>query len=231
MGGRGAGSGSSGGGKSLQVKSVVVQSGNTVDLSAFPLIYGKTDTTLSKAARSAVESFEGSNLKKKTEYGLIVDADGNQIYTAHGGKGSVSMPSFFYQKDAVMTHNHPRGKGEEGTLGGTFSGSDMKVFAKTPIATMRASAAEGTYCITKGQRFDSKAFDTFTQEIDSRRTRIFNKKVKQLNNDYYAKKITYAQYSEKVDHEFNHMLVGMHNDYLAGQKQYGYTYTLERRSS
>ena len=230
MGGRGAGSGASGGGNTLQVKSVVVQSGNTVDLSAFPLTYGKPDSAISGNARAAVEAFEQSHLKSKTEYGVLLDANGNQVYTAHGGRGSVGMPHFMYQQSAIMSHNHPRGKGSENSLGGTFSSGDLSVFSRTAVTTMRASAAEGTYSITKGPGFDKTKFAAFATKTQSIRQSKYRSKIKALGKEYQQGNITYGQYSARADREFNHMLVGLHNDLLAGQKQYGYTYTLERRS-
>lgn len=231
MGGRGAGSGSSGGGSGgVPVSSVVSQGGQTLDLSQFPLKYGKADSSLSGAARSAVEAFEKSHLQHKTEYGILLDANGNQIYTAHGGKGSVSMPRYFYSKADIMSHNHPRGKGDEGMLGGTFSGADLQVFAQSGLSTMRAAAAEGTYSISKGANFDKQGFSTYAKQVEQQRYSKYKSKMKQLAADVNSGKIRYSEYSTRADHEFNHMLVGMHNDILAGAKQYGYNYTLERRT-
>ena len=228
MGGRGAGSGGGGNAKPVIVTNVVTQSGDTADLSAFPLTYGKPDPALSATARTAVQSFESSHVNRKTEYGLLLDANGNQVYTAHGGSGSVSMPRSAYGKSSIMTHNHPRGKGEEGTLGGTFSEADLAVFANARITTMRAAAAEGTYSITKGPNFDDMGFSSFIHKVAGSRSRIYNKKVNGLVSDYKAGSITYNEYFQKATSEFNHMLVGMHNDLLSGRSQYGYTYTLER---
>lgn len=147
---------------------VVVQSGDEISLDS-PLIYGQKDAAISGDVRTALEAQETKRLKAKTEYGLMFGKSGEPVMSeVHGGKGSVSIPhEAFLIKDGIFTHNHPRGKGDEGVLGGTFSTADMKIFAETPTRTMRASAAEGTYSITKTLSFDKAGFNSYISKIDS----------------------------------------------------------------
>ena len=46
--------------------------------------------------------------------------------------------------------------------------------------------------------------------------------------DVQSDRARYEEYSKKSAKEFNTMLVNLHNAYKQGEKQYGYTYTLER---
>jgi len=131
---------------------------------------------------------------------------------------------------ATLTHNHPRGKGEEGQLGGTFSAQDMRTFSNNRMSTMRASAAEGTYSITKTAGFDRSGFSSYISSIHKKNDSIMQSAHKQLTNDIVSGKVTgYREAKKRSDAIFNAFLINLHNDMIAGQKQYGYTYTLERR--
>ena len=225
--------GSSGiaGGTSGNAKAeIVVQSGDKVMLDS-PLIYGQKDQAVTGNVRTAIEAQETKRLTAKSEYGLMLDKYGNPVGSeVHGGKGSVRMPyGVFLTKGGIFTHNHPCGKGEEGVLGGTFSPADMKTFAKNPTWTMRASAAEGTYSITKTLSFDSAGFNSYVSKINSAATSALNKANTDLLNNVRMGNVAYSDYTQKAKNNFNNFLVEVHNGMLAGQKQYGYNYTLEER--
>lgn len=223
-------SGANSGGR-YAAKEVVVQSGDTVDLSDSPLVYGGNDTILTQAQRDRVKIQEDKRLSAKSEYAIIVDENGLvRGGEYHGGKGSVKMPaSLFNNENAVFTHNHPRGAGQEGILGGTFSDADLDNFASLKIKSSRASAAEGTYSISKTNKFNSAGFKSYVGQMDAKAARKMNAKQKALGNDYDAGKITYSDYSKAFNKAFNEYLIDRHNGLLAGQKAYGYSYTLERR--
>jgi len=227
-----------GGGGRMAAVSVVVQSGDKIDLSETPLVYGNNDPAIRGTARQAVEAQETKRLSAKSEYAIVLDENGNQIVPeSHGSKGKVVVNGL--SQATIMTHNHPRGKNEEGTLGGTFSNKDCLRFSeKTRLQTMRASAAEGTYSITKGKGFDADGFRKYSSSIEANRRADLKKATKvhanRIQAEYDAGKIDYATATKQLrslcNKEFNKYLVAVHNDYLAGQKQYGYSYTLERRS-
>ena len=213
------------------LKSVRVQSGNTVDLSDTPLVYGKPDATITGAQRKTLEEQEKKRLDAKVEYGMIVDENGLQRgMEKRGGKNSVKMPySYFEIENATMTHNHPRGIGEENNIGGTFSSEDLDSFTKHKIRTMRASAAEGTYSISKTNKFDANGFDAFQKKVSSDAFTTYKKAAKEVKNQHSNGSIDAKTANGKIDKLFNKMLVDVHNELLSGQKKYGYTYTLEMR--
>lgn len=225
MGGRGSNSGL---GSTNALTSVVVQSGDTADLSANPLKFGKLDKALTDTTRPVIESFEKKYKGRKSEYGILVDANGNVLQEAHGGKGSVSLNSYLYGKAEVMSHIHPRGKNEEGCLGGTFSKSDLDNFSLFKnLKVMRASAAEGTYSISKTDNFDRAGYHQWVKQMTADTRANYDKAFNVLKNDYKAGNIKWNEFEKKSKDAFNTYIVGVHNELLANQKKYGYKYTLE----
>ena len=211
--------------------SVMGGSGEKIDLTDIPLQYGKKDATLTGKERKNVEEFEKKRVSAKTEYAVLLDENGDRINTKdyHGGKGSVKLPHEDVTKSKTMSHNHPRGKGEEGTLGGTFSGADTRAFSHNAnMQTMRATAAEGTYSISKTKDFKSHAFRAFHKQSESKHMGEYKKTAAKIQKDLYSNKITPMKAKELNSKAFNKAMVNMHNDLLGGQKTYGYTYTLEQ---
>ena len=49
-------------------------------------------------------------------------------------------------------------------------------------------------------------------------------------NEWLKGKITATEYNTRNKNAFNKMLIALHNDLLAGQSQYGYSYTLEDKN-
>ena len=192
------------------------------------LIFGGDDKAVPQAVRKNLDDWENKRYKSKIEYAISYYPDGTPIGAEkRGGKGSVRTPLSYHATDgATFTHNHPRG---DGMLGGTFSGADLRNFAFGGNTTSRATAKEGTYSISKGKNFDSKGFNSYVAKAnaDFKNTqREFNSKIQKSYNDG---KISYEQAVLEQGKAFNTALVKLHNTYLEGQKQYGYTYTLEKR--
>ena len=232
----GRGSSKAGGGGGKTVTSVVAQSGATIDLTSIPLTYGKKDPTMSKAQRKTIEAFEAKRVDRAVEYVMIVDAQGNSTipYSAgdiKGRSGSCNVNPAFFNGGEVLSHNHPRaGKNEKELLGGTFSEADLSTFAKHgSMKTIRATAAEGTYSMSKGAGFDAKGFAAFAKQTDATHYKAYKNTANQLASDFNSGKITYSAYTKGNNKAFNKMLVDLHNAYLNGQKTYDYTYTLEKR--
>lgn len=199
---------------------------------------------MSTAERTAVDAFENKRFKNKIEYGTLIAINGRVLIEKKGSSGSVSMPSGYYKLASVMSHNHPRGKGEEGLIGGTFSEADISTLNYDRLYTIRATAAEGTYSMTKGVSFDSAGLQAYYRKVDNSLNKAFTQSVMDAVNAYTklrtehanggnvsAKAVqdAYQHYKDTETREFNRYLVGLHNALLAGQKKYGYTYTLERR--
>lgn len=226
MGGRGADSGLS---SANAATSVVVQSGDTADLSKNPLRYGKLDKGLSKDTRTPIEEFEKKYKGRKSEYGILVDKDGNVLQESHGNSKSVGMSTYLYGKAEVMSHIHPRGKNEEGCLGGTFSKEDVDNFSGfNNLKVMRASAAEGTYSISKLDNFDKAGFHQWVKTAFPAERAKYSTAFNALKKDYYSGKIKYDKFSQGAKDAFNTYMVSLHNEIAANAKKYGYYYTLEK---
>lgn len=221
-GGRG---GQRGGGGSVGPTSLSIGT-DTIEMSS-PLVYGKKDPALSGAVRAAVETWEAKRSKNKVEYANAWDKNGRALGEVKGSKGSVRIPySYHNQPGGSYSHIHPR---EAGILGGTFSQADIQNMVSHTTEMTRAVAKEGTYSISKGQNFDGKGLLKYFAAEDNRITKAYKAEEKQYRNDYHAGKITYAEYDAKASKAANDMLVNLHNALLAGRKQYGYNYTLEKR--
>lgn len=191
------------------------------------LKYYGDDKAVKGIVRKNIEAWETKRGKAKIEYAYSVDANGNMIDRERkGGKGSVRASFQMHDTPgATFTHIHPRG---DGILGGTFSTADLRNFANFANTTVRAKAKEGTYSISKGKNFDAKGFMNYIRQADSNVTKDYKNKIKSLNKQYRDSSMTYDEYSKKSAKEFNTMLVNLHNEFKKGEKQYGYTYTLEQ---
>ena len=192
------------------------------------LKFGAKDPALNPTVRKNIESWEAKRANAKVEYAYSVDANGNPIGRGEirGGKGSVRTPySYHSTPDATFTHIHPRG---DGMLGGTFSDADLSNFAYFGNKTERAKAKEGTYSISKDKGFDAKGFMSYAKSSQSKHRDEYTKKVDNLVKTYRTTDMSYDDYLKGNAKAFNTYLVKRHNDLIAGQKKYGYKYTLEK---
>ena len=228
FGGRGASSGGGeGGGGDSATGELGLPDGSKIEFDG-TLHYDGDDKAVQGTARQAISEWEDKRFKNKVEYAFAVDENGNPIgKEIRGGKNSVRTPYYYHNTpNGTFSHVHPR---EDGILGGTFSEQDMKIFATRRGRTIRATAKEGTYSMSKGSNFDSAGFRTYVAEGNSK----FKTTNRSLSDGYYKQyasgQITYAQYKLGVAKSFNTALVQLHEHYRSGQAQYGYTYTLERR--
>lgn len=204
--------------------------GTSIDLSGSPLHYGGKDPNLTGAVRTAIEEFENKRWKNKIEYSRFVDANGSVIEENRGGKGSVRATLHARMSAEAMTHNHPRTGDESGLLGGTFSTSDLNNFVRFSQTTYRATAAEGTYSISKLKGFDSRNFKQYYTSESAKNRGAYSTTMTNLNSSYRSGSMSYDDYRAEAHRAFNTYLVAEHNSLRAGQKLYGYHYTLERRS-
>lgn len=239
MGGRGSNSGLSPK-PTNAATSVSLDDGTEIDLSDFPLTYGEKDAYVDGDRRKAIEEFEDKRYKAKIEYGQVIDKDGNVLYNNKGSKGRCHLDYFALQSEGgVATHNHPRSGKDAGALGGTFSIADLTIVANRKISTIRATAAEGTYSITKQAGFKASEFLNYANGVEKRLRAAYNAELKtlgeKLNADYKnakspsESKSLWEKYHQESTKAFNKYLVNSHNSLLAGQKEYGYSYSLERR--
>lgn len=210
--------------------SAVGSDGKDIDLSGSPLHYGGKDPNLTGKVRTAIEEFEDKRYKNKIEFSRFVDANGNIIEENKGGKGSVRATLHARQTAEAMSHNHPRSGNENGTLGGTFSTGDLNNFVNYNQTTYRATASEGTYSISKLKGFDGKGFKQYFTSENSKNRAAYKQAISGLNSSYRSGGMSWKDYNAAANKAFNAYLVSEHNSLRAGQKLYGYHYTLERRS-
>lgn len=204
---------------------LVLPNGSKIEFEG-ELKFGGKDVTLTKEARKKIEAWEEKRVKNKIEYAYSVMEDGTPVGPeVKGGKGSVRSPIAYKQDGATFTHIHPRG---DGMLGGTFSKADLNNFANNPAKTTRAKAKEGAYSISKTSNFDAQGFKGFVDGANRQFNSTYKAKVNAMASDYKSGKISYIDYKKGNAKAFNTALVELHNIYLSGQKQYGYTYTLEK---
>ena len=192
------------------------------------LIFDGDDKTIPQAVRKNLDDWENKRYGNKVEYAISYYPDGTPIgKEVRGGKGSVRTPYNFHMTDgATFTHNHPRG---DGMLGGTFSNADLGNFALGGNTTYRATAKEGTYSISKGKNFDTKGFTSYYKNESAKVRQNYENETNKLRKSYRNSEISYDDYVLKAGKAFNTYLVQQHEVLRKGQKQYGYTYTLEKR--
>lgn len=225
------GSNSSGGGGSgnTVATSVITQAGVEVNLSESPLVYSDPKNGFDEHTKEVISQFVKDAVKYKSERGIILDANGNQIGDVRVGKvGSVYNPTTM---DTEITgHTHARGKGQEDIIGGTFSiqRGDMSNFVNNDHANTKfAVGPEGTYSITKKSNWDGQGFLSYMTDQHKQRQSERANRMKPYGQALNRGDINYTEYT-KINHaDFNRFLVDLHNDMLAGQKKYGYSYGLD----
>ena len=189
------------------------------------LRYYDNDRNFTQAQRTAVDAFENKRVKGKVEYGTAIAPDGTVIGEKRGGKGSVSTPVWWAKDGAIYSHIHPR---EEGLFGGSFSRGDIEVFANDKYGTMRASAKEGTYSMSKLSNFDANGLKQYARkleaEMDKKADVAYKACEKAIKN---GKK--YEDAIKQYYKEINTAFIEWHEGYKAGESKYGYYYTLEKR--
>ena len=228
MGGRGASSGNGGGrGKFTAKGELTLPNGSKIEFDGDLKYYGD-DKAVTGAVRKSIETWEAKRVGAKIEYAYSVDANGNMIdKECRGGKGSVRATLAMHATDgATFTHNHPRG---DGMLGGTFSTADLHNFAFYGNTTARATAKEGTYSISKTKNFDKTGFNKYVAKVNSDCSKKYKTDQKKLGDKYLNSSMSRSEYEFASAKLFNNYLIDLHNGYKAGEKQYGYTYTLEKK--
>lgn len=238
------GRGSSGRGGNVE-RSLTLRDGTVIDLSGSPLQYGGNSSTPANV-RSVVEGFEVKRRDNSIEYGYAVDANGNVLEEKRGSKGSVRTSYYALNNADTYTHVHPREKGSA-SLSGTFSVADLRNWSMFNVREYRATGREGTYSIAKQSNFDAKGALRYFNDTERTLRSAYTKAAKDIQSDYNKKakaifdgpgdrtqklaahETILKEAQGRLDRATNKMLVDLHNGYMKGQKQFGYTYTLERR--
>lgn len=230
------GSNSSGGGSGgVKVATTVkTQSGRELDLLYTPLIYSDPKHGLSQDQIDAINAFTEDKWShdRASEYGALINADGTIMWAGRGENGAINMP-VTRDESMITGHTHPRKSKngyEEGKLGGSFSVADVEGHANESARTQFAGAYEGIYFMTKQSNFDKRGVVEYSKKIHETRRKEYDAMMAINESQYRNKQIDYKGYIDAYYRAFNTMLIGLHNDYLDGQKQYGYTYGLVERT-
>ena len=209
------------------VKNKLVVGGDTIEFDG-DLVYTGKDPNLSPAQRSAIEAWEDKRITAKIEYATLADASGSMMGEVKGGKGSVRTPAWWGTvRNGVFSHIHPRD--DKTQLGGTFSPDDLFSWINSSNSTIRAAAKEGRYSISKTSSFNRVGMAAYVRSVNKKWKSALDSEVMKLKNSYAQNQISYSEANKQLSKAFNTYLVGIHNDLLSGQQQYGYNYYLEKR--
>ena len=215
----------------------MAQSGDTVDLSGAPLSYTNDDSSLTGDKRAEIEGFEKKRGNAKIEYAYMLDENGKPVREeVKGKKGHVDVDSGDLMKTETFTHIHPRGKGEEGYLGGTFSKGDIATFTKYTadgsahgkMKCFRAKATEGTYYIRVEKGFNLAGLKQYHSDMHKKFEGEVKRQRVELNKRYKTTKMDYNDYIAEYKNIWNRGMTSFHEDMIRGQAKYGYSYGLER---
>lgn len=227
MGGRSGSSGIGGGGGNISKYVNETRGVGKIDLTDNPLQYGPKDYSINKKVRSTAEEFAERHKKDRVEFVAAIDKNGEILDEAVGDEHSAKLSNRAIDRAVELTHNHP---GKTGLLSGTFSDTDISTYSEyANIRTMRAEGKEGTYSITKKVGFNGAGLQNYMGSERKKHKAQLDARINQLKNQRDSGKISEAKYTSEKIKANNTYLVNLHNSYIAGQKKYGYAYTLERR--
>ena len=208
------------------VTTVMDQRGGSIELPE-PLVFSNVDHGLTQTEEDMLGAFRDRVVKRKTEYATLLTDDGYYATKdIRGSRGQVSVPAALYRNAKIFTHTHPQQN--EGDIGGTFSDADLDAFVKQRIRVAVAEAGEGRYMISKGKKFDGAGLLSYYRTQHASAWREYNAKTDDLAAMYEAGQMGYSDYLKAHTSETNRYLMRSHNALLAGQKKYGYKYSLGR---
>lgn len=119
----------------------------------------------------SLHEFENSIRDKDIEYLGLVDNKGNIITAGTSyNKGSVSIPTSHpeFSKAVGMTHNHPYSDGR--SIGGTFSGADIKgmlTFNHEFVRAVTNGKNENTYILKRKTNSNSRGLYKYADKMTS----------------------------------------------------------------
>jgi hypothetical protein len=202
-----------------------------------PLQYGGI-SGLSSGAIDRIAPLEKSTMG---EWQMVFNEDGIITDFIKGKK--ITDAQFAAMRNAdVRSIKHTA---KAGALGGTFSAGEINNFGEFNNQVLRAAAKEGTYCISKGKGFNAAGLKAYYAKACADAEKKYNTAVrkafwKSIDVEIAHKegRATHAEVARArralKDAErkaYNSMLVEQHNALRAGQKRFGYTYSLEKRRS
>lgn len=126
---------------------------------------------------------------KESEQAVVFNEDGDVLIDKRGEATSVGFTSEEVKKmkDAILTHNHPRGWGYEekswGRIGNSFSKADLMLAINNDLAEIRAVTPNYTFSMKrpeKGWGVEAEKFDEVYKSLDKQ---IFTENTAAINLD------------------------------------------------
>ena len=167
-----------------------------------------------------IETENDLRKNKGFEKAVVFNADGDVLIDKRGGSTSVGFTSEEVKemKDAILTHNHPRGWGYDekswGRIGNSFSKADLMLAINNDLAEIRAVTPNYTFSMKrpeKGWNVDAKKFEEVYKSLDKQ---LFTDNTAAINLDL----VTIEQASAVHYHALNKALA----------KEFGWIYEKRR---
>lgn len=179
------------------------------------------------AYRNALNAAENGIKRDKVETAVLLDKDGNTIFTeSQGSVDSVqfSPDQFSKMKDGTLTHNHPSGS--------TFSWQDLDLLVRSGLKEIRATSANRTYrMISIGGSFPRQG--NFPQDFYNAyqaNKAVCDAKYQKIESNYNSGTISYNEYDDQCSN-LNKELNMMNSKWLrSNSKRYGYRYEMIGRN-
>lgn len=119
----------------------------------------KLDTAFSEKITNQITLVEDEiRMNKNHETAVVIDKDGNILIDKRGAKYSVSFTKQEVEqmKDAILTHNHPRGwafkENQIGRIGNSFSYPDIELAIVQDLAEIRAVTPLYTFSLKRPEK-------------------------------------------------------------------------------
>lgn len=127
-------------------------------------------------------------MNKKFETGVVYDKQGNILIDKRGASYSVSFTNdeCLKMKDAIMTHNHPRGWGYPENsmqrIGNSFSKEDIQLAIKWDLAEMRAVTPNYTFIMKRPEGGWGLSTNEASKAIDRVNAKIHKEFLNRIQN-------------------------------------------------
>lgn len=179
------------------------------------------------------DSLTYKNFIEQTESRIVVNTsveeavcctrEGKQLFSHTGISNRVDFSSDQLQqmKDAVLTHNHPSG--------GTFSTSDVELFAKRNLFRIRATSANVSYQLERKNNADGDGLLSGYKKAQEEIARAKNRALSELKKDYLKGKITNTDIQEKMTEIYSKSNSDADNWLKENAQNFGYRYSVIRK--
>lgn len=144
--------------------------------------------------KTVVDTEEKIRTNKDAETSVVFNKNGEILVDKRGQSTSVSFTDdeVKLMKNAILTHNHPRGwKHDEKDMqriGNSFSKADIGLAIHADLAEIRAVTPNYTFSLKrpeKGWNISIEKFDEIYKKLDKE---LYNENVKNINLDYVSPK-------------------------------------------